>query len=94
MAFSQPATFNEPWSDERVLNFLHQLPPQGVDADFHVLYNAYKHMRPHDFNRLVNAFVAQGRNLQARDAQGHTIYDIINQYPQHRDEFLAILNAI
>lgn len=29
MALSQPATFNEEWSDERVFAYLTQLPPEG-----------------------------------------------------------------
>ena len=37
MALSQPATFNEEWSDERVFAYLNQLPPSGVNADFHGL---------------------------------------------------------
>ena len=40
MALSQPATFNEEWSDERVFAYLTQLPPVGVNGDFHVLYHA------------------------------------------------------
>ena len=35
MALSQPATFNEEWSDERVFAYLTQLPPEGVNGDFH-----------------------------------------------------------
>ena len=34
MALSQPATFNEEWSDERVFAYLTQLPPEGVNGDF------------------------------------------------------------
>jgi len=32
MALSQPATFNEEWSDERVFAYLNQLPPTGVNG--------------------------------------------------------------
>jgi len=56
MALSQPATFNEEWSDERVFAYLNQLPPADVNADFHVLYHAFKHMRPFDYERLITQF--------------------------------------
>lgn len=52
MALSQPATFNEEWSDERVFAYLDQLPPEGINTDFHVLYHAFKHMRP----LIMNAY--------------------------------------
>ncbi|WOE32997.1 MULTISPECIES: PA4642 family protein [unclassified Acinetobacter] len=91
MALSQPATFNEEWSDERVFAYLNQLPPEGVNADFHVLYHAFKHMRPTDYERLLNQFIADGRNINAQDPEGQRIHDVIAQYPRHKDEFLAVL---
>ena len=94
MAVSQPATFNEEWSDERVFAYLNHLPPHGVNADFHVLYNAFKHMRAHDFKRLVDQFLKDGRDIQVTNPEGHTIQDVIAQFPRQRDEFLAILSAV
>ena len=91
MALSQPTTFNEAWSDERVFAYLQQQPPVGVDADFHVLYTAYKHMRPHDFERLLQRFVADGRNVNATNPQGQTLVQIIAAYPLDHAEFAALL---
>ncbi|ENV33651.1 PA4642 family protein [Acinetobacter gerneri] len=91
MALSQPATFNEEWSDERVFAYLNQLPPDGVNADFHVLYNAYKHMRPNDFERLLVKFKADGRDINAKNPEGQTIKDVINEFPRQRDGFLEVL---
>lgn len=91
MALSQPATFNEEWSDERVFAYLNHLPPVGVNADYHVLYNAYKHMRPFDFERLLTKFVADGRDLNATNPQGQTIADTIAQFPRQKDGFLEVL---
>lgn len=84
MALSQPATFNEPWSDERVFAYLQQQPPTGVNADFHVLYTAYKHMRPHDFERLLQRFTADGRDVSASNPQGQTLAQVIQHYPLHQ----------
>jgi hypothetical protein len=92
MALSQPATFNEPWSDERVFAYLNSLPPTGVDADYHVLYNAYKHMRPYDFERLLTQFKADGRNVNATNRDGQTLAQAIQIHPQHNAPFIELLN--
>jgi len=91
MAFAQPATFNEAWTDERVFAYLGHLPPEGVNGDFHVLYSAYKHMRPYDFERLLVRFTADGRDVNARDPKGRTLADVIQAHPQQSAEFLALL---
>lgn len=91
MALSQPATFNEEWPDARVFAYLDHLPPAGTDADFSVLYTAYKHMRPFDFERLLTKFTADGRNVNATNPEGQTIHQVIAQYPRHRDDFLKVL---
>lgn len=91
MAVSQPATFNEEWSNERVLSYLNHIPPEGVDADFFVLYNAFKHMRAHDFERLLNRFQRDGRNVLAQNSEGKNIYQVISNLPKQRDTFLEVL---
>ena len=91
MALSQPATFNEEWSDERVFAYLNQLPPAGVDADFHVLYHAFKHMRPTDYERLSTQFIADGRDINAKDPEGQRIHDVIAKSPRQSAPFLEVL---
>lgn len=91
MAFAQPATFNEPWTDARVLAYLERQPPSGVNADYHVLYTAYKHMRPEDFARLLTAFKAQGRNVHALSPQGQSLKDEIAAHPRHAAAFIKLL---
>ena len=91
MALSQPATFNEEWSDERVFAYLNQLPPADVNADFHVLYHAFKHMRPFDYERLITQFLADGRDLNATNPEGQRIHDVIAQFPRQKDGFLEVL---
>ncbi|KAA8735087.1 hypothetical protein F4V57_04865 [Acinetobacter qingfengensis] len=91
MAVSQPATFNEEWSDDRVFAYLNHLPPEGVNADYHILYNAFKHMRPHDYERLLTKFVADGHDVHATNPEGQTIKDVISQYPRQKDGFLEVL---
>ena len=91
MALSQPATFNEEWSDERVFAYLNQLPPEGVNGDFHVLSHAFKHMRPADYQRLLTQFTADGRDVNAQNPEGQRIHDIIAQYPRQSGGFLEVL---
>lgn len=91
MAVSQPATFNEEWPDARVFAYLNHLPPEGGDADYWVMYNAFKHMRPMDFERLLTQFIRDGRNIHALSPEGKTIHVLIAQYPKQSAPFLAVL---
>ena len=83
---------DEVWSDERVRSFLDRQPPAGVDADHHALLTAYQSMRAEDFARLVALFSAAGRNLDARDANGNSVADIIGRH-RRGAPYLAVLDA-
>ncbi|MFP5429852.1 MAG: PA4642 family protein [Gammaproteobacteria bacterium] len=85
MGVSQPARFGEDWSDDRVRGYLDRLPPEGENADFHVLMTAYKHMRAHDFERFLGFFTAAGRNLDATDRNGHTLLALVRAHAQSAD---------
>lgn len=69
---------DEVWDDDRIQGFLEYQPcPGDGEPDFHIMYRAYKYMRPDDFRRFLRFFLAQGGELQARDALGRTLIDII-----------------
>lgn len=85
MALSQPARFGEDWSDERIRGYLNRQPPAGVDADFHVLHTAYKHMRAYDFERFIAFFLEAGRNPEAVNEEGRTLLELIRQNPVSLD---------
>jgi hypothetical protein len=93
MALSQPATFDETWSDERVASYLSRQPVTGENADFHVLMTAYKHMRAADFQRLLIMFKAAGRDVQARNQQGRSLLEIVREHPQSED-FVKLLSDL
>lgn len=77
MSVSQPARFGEDWSDERVASFLQRQAPDGIDPDYHVLTQAYRHMRFEDLDRFLTFFLDQKRHLQAVGPHGKTwIQDI------------------
>lgn len=92
MGVTQPARFGEDWSDERVRGYLDRAPAQGENADFHALVTAYKHMRPHDFERFVAFFLAADRDLDARNGAGLTLLDIVRTHPRSAD-FVKVLEA-
>ena len=91
MAFNQPATFDELWSDERVKGYLHHQPPAGENADFNALYNAYKHMRATDFERFLVFFTAEGRDIHALNPDGKTMVGLMKTHPVSLD-FVTLLS--
>jgi ankyrin repeat protein len=77
----KPKVIGEEWSDERVKGFLGLEPyDASINADFNALQKAYHAMREEDFERFVTFFVEAGRDLNARNAHGETILDIISQH--------------
>lgn len=88
---SQPQVTDEIWDDDRVKSFLN-LQPYGENADFHVLLKAYRGMRVADFERFLVFFIEAGRNLDATDLRGRTLWDIIKDHRQGAD-FIALRDA-
>lgn len=83
---------DEVWDDERVESFLHKLPMGDENPDYSVLLNAYRAMRPEDFQRFVDLYVAAGRDVNARSRSGETLRETI---AGHRlsEPFVRILDA-
>ena len=92
MAVSQPANFNDTWSDKRIADFLAFQPPAGESIDFHALYNAYKHMRDSDFSIFLDHFKASGRDTHALNGQGQSLLDIVKTHSQSQ-AFVDLLSA-
>jgi len=86
---SQPSVTDEVWDDERVKSFLELSPAGKTSTDFHVLLKAYRGMRPDDFARFLTFFQADGRDLDAKDPSGRTIWDIMSTH-RHGAEFVAL----
>jgi len=72
----------EPMTDDQIRVFLDSMPESGVDADFHALQRAYRSLREEDFERFVRFFSEAGRNVGARDPQGHSLADIVATHAQ------------
>lgn len=71
---------DEVWTEERIRSFLDQQPPKGVNADFHVLYTAYKSMRLEDFELFLEFFKTAGRDFDATDSSGNRLVTIAAQH--------------
>jgi len=71
---------DEVWTEERIHSFLNLTPPAGVNADFHALNTAYKSMRADDFAIFVEFFGQAKRDFQAKNPEGQTTLDIIQQH--------------
>jgi hypothetical protein len=71
---------DEVWTTERVRDFLAVKPAEEVEADFHVLLKAYQSMRLENFEEFIAMFIAEGRNLSAKNAEGQTALSIIKEH--------------
>lgn len=84
---------DEVWTKERVKDFLHVQAADDVDADFHVLLKAYQSMRLENFTEFVEFFIADGRNLNARNPNGQTVLSIIRQH-EKSTAYAAVLERL
>lgn len=73
---------DEVWTIERIKDFLALTIPKGENADFYLLYNAYKNMRAEDFSLFVKHFLSQKKQINATNVKGETLTDIIKHHKQ------------
>lgn len=90
---SQPSVTDEVWDDDRVKSFLALEPSGNTSADFHVLLKSYRGMRPADFERFLHFYLEAGRDLDATDPDGQTIWAIMAEHRQGA-EFIAVRDAV
>jgi len=83
------AVIDEVITDAHLEQFFLLLPPEGVDADYHILERAYRSFTAVDFSRFVALYAAKGRNLKAKGKQG-TMLDVISRHAKG-SEYAATL---
>ena len=86
----QPSVTDEWWSDERIQTFLSLESSADEAPDFHILSKAYRGMVPEAFARFVTFFVADGRDINARNYRGETILKIVSEH-RNSTEYAEIL---
>lgn len=84
----------EPMSDEQVAVFMTFRPRDaGESVDLYMLTRAYRGLRAHDFARFLEMFQAAGHDVNAIDADGRTILQILREHAQAED-YVAALEAV
>ncbi len=84
---------DEVWDDERIESFLGKTPMGDEEnPDYSVLLNAYRSMRPGDFERFIERFTALGRDLDAKSNDGQTLLALIADH-RHSEPFRDILRS-
>ena len=82
---------DEVWDDERIESFLSKTPMGDErNADYSALLNAYRSMRPGDFERFIERFRDLGRDLNATSNTGQTLLHLIADH-RHGADFREIL---
>jgi hypothetical protein len=81
---------DEVWTEARISEFLDVKPAEDVEADYHALMKAYQQMRADDFAKFVDMFVAQGRNVNARNPDGRTAISFMRDHVKS-SEYVEIL---
>ncbi len=89
----KPKVIGEEWSDERIRSFLFVTAwDRSFSVDYQVLLKAYEAMRAGDFDRFLDFFVDEGRDINGRDGNGRTILDRVSEHRRGTD-YAASLRA-
>ncbi|NLY58815.1 MAG: hypothetical protein GX071_09820 [Gammaproteobacteria bacterium] len=83
----------EPMTDEQVAVFLGFRPQGDESVDHYLLARAYRSLRAHDFVRFLSMFQAAGHDVNAQDAKGRTLMQIISEHEQAEEYVAALLEA-
>jgi len=83
---------DEHLDDGKLAAFLQFTPPNGVDADYHILEKAYRGLTAPLFDRFLDLFAAQNLNLQATNPRGQTIHDVVSSHGQS-SEYLKVISS-
>jgi hypothetical protein len=82
---------DEVWDDERIEGFLAKSPMGDEQSrDYSALLYAYRSMRPGDFERFIERFVATDRDVNATSNDGRTLLETIAGH-RHGEPFRDIL---
>ena len=84
---------NEQWDEARIRSFLDKAPlGDDENPDYSAVLYAYRSMRPEDFARFIDMFLAAGRDPHARGRDGETVLETIASH-RHAGPFREVLEA-
>ena len=82
----------EVFDDDRLKTFFNIQPPEGVDANFHILEKAYRGMGEDNFATFVRFYVEDGRDINATNPDGKTLLQIIETH-RHAGRYVGALRG-
>lgn len=82
----------EVFDDERVRGFLDVEGNGEIDPDYLALERAYRGMKLENFETFIRFFIADGRNINAKNPQGRTLLQVISDHRLSND-YIKVLNA-
>ncbi len=80
----------EELDETKVARYLEMQPAGDENVDFHVLVKAYRGLPAEAFERFLQLFRDQGRDINARDRQGRTLLQIATEHKSH-PEYVDVL---
>lgn len=84
--------FGGEWTEEQLRDFLTADSYDGSDSDYIAAIRAYRHMLPETFEAYIALYKAEGHNLEAKNAEGKTLFDTMNSHVQGQ-QYAEILKA-
>lgn len=82
----------EVFDDQRIKGFLNVEQRNGVDIDYDTLEKAYRGMKAENFHTFVKFFVEEGRNVNAQNADGQTLLQVISRH-RHAGDYIDALRS-
>lgn len=83
----------EHFDDARIKTFFDYAAPAGSNADFHLLEKAYRGMRGDNFATFLTFFKEDGRDINAKNADGKTLLEIVAEHRNGEEYALALRAA-
>ena len=76
---------DETLSDSAIKRFLDERPADASSEDHHILLKAYRGLNFEYFERFIEFFKAEGRQLNAPNSKGQTLLSIIETHKASTD---------
>ena len=83
----------EDLADEPIKVVLSHKSYDDTPQDFMILLNAYRQLRPFDFDRLLAYFVDAGHDINAQNTDGETLLKIVQGHAKAGEYVDALLKA-
>jgi len=83
----------EIFTDEKIKVFFDYIPPEGINADYHLLEKAYRGMRGENFETFIQMFLAESRDINAIGPEGKTLLQSIKTHRNSEEYVIALEKA-